>query len=100
MISADNSGTGLQFEKMNPKGSNSLPTPSPFVPEAPALTTDQMRRAVERQIKNPSKRKRAVQTLFNFDVVSLGRFAQTEATMRDGENLDEPTWARRGITLN
>ncbi len=100
LISADNSGTGLQFEKMNPKGSNSLPTPSPFVPEAPALTTDQMRRAVERQIKNPSKRKRAVQTLFNFDVVSLGRFAQTEATMRDGENLDEPTWARRGITLN
>jgi cell division protein FtsZ len=96
----DSGGADLQFEKMDPHGSHSLASPSPFIPEAPSLTAEQMRRAVERQIKNPSKRKRAVQTLFNFDVVSLGRFAQTEPTMRDGENLDEPTWARRGITLN
>ncbi len=93
-------GAGLQFEKMS-SGIAVQPESSPaFVPEAPALTTDQMRRVVERQIKNPLKRKRAVQTLFNFGVVSLGRFAQTEPTMRNGENLDEPTWARRGITLN
>lgn len=93
-------GPGLQFEKMT-SGSEVQPETSPiFVPQAPSLTADQMRRVVERQIKNPLKRKRAVQTLFNFDVVSLGRFAQTEPTMRNGENLDEPTWARRGITLN
>ena len=93
-------GAGLHFEKMT-SGGPVQPESSPaFVPEAPSLTTDQMRRVVERQIKNPLKRKRAVQTLFNFDVVSLGRFAQTEPTMRNGENLDEPTWARRGITLN
>ncbi len=99
-VAAENGGSGLHFETMNPKGAQSPVTPTAFMPEAPSLTTEQMRRAVERQIKNPSKRKRAVQTLFNFDVVSLGRFVQTEPTMRDGENLDEPTWARRGITLN
>lgn len=31
--------------------------------------------------------------------VGRGRFRQTSPTMRDGENLDEPTYLRRGITL-
>lgn len=92
--------SSLKFESMAPEGVPMPPAASGFMPEAPSLTSDQKRRAVERQIRNPLKRKRAVQTLFNFDVVSLGRFSQTEPTMRNGENLDEPTWARRGITLN
>lgn len=92
--------TGLHFETMQDTGGPAPAITSAFIPAAPALSSDQMRRLAERQIKNPLKRKKAVQTLFNFDVVSLGRFAQTEPTLRNGENLDEPTWARRGIALN
>lgn len=71
-----------------------------FVPPAPALSDGQKRDLVQRQIKNPLKRKKAIQTLFKFDVVSVNRFAQTEPVKRNGENLDEPTYARRGIALN
>jgi cell division protein FtsZ len=37
---------------------------------------------------------------FNFDLVSKGRFEHTESTFYEGQNLDEPTFLRRGITLN
>ena len=71
-----------------------------FVPPAPNLNEGQKRELVQRQIKNPMRRKKAIQTLFKFDVVSVSRFAQTEPVKRNGENLDEPTYARRGIALN
>ncbi len=71
-----------------------------FVPPAPSLNDGQKRELAQRQIKNPLKRKKAIQTLFKFDVVSVSRFAQTEPVKRNGENLDEPTFARRGIALN
>ena len=71
-----------------------------FVPPAPTLSDMQKRELASRQIKSAHKRKKAAQTLFNFDVVSISRFAQTEPVKRNGENLDEPTYARRGIALN
>jgi cell division protein FtsZ len=71
-----------------------------FVPPAPNLNEGQKRELAQRQIKNPMRRKKAIQTLFKFDVVSVSRFAQTEPVKRNGENLDEPTYARRGIALN
>ena len=71
-----------------------------FVPPAPNLNEGQKRELAQRQIRNPIRRKKAIQTLFKFDVVSVSRFAQTEPVKRNGENLDEPTYARRGIALN
>jgi cell division protein FtsZ len=71
-----------------------------FVPPARNLSDGQKRELAQRQIKNPLKRKKAIQTLFKFDVVSVNRFSQTEPVKRNGENLDEPTYARRGIALN
>jgi cell division protein FtsZ len=92
--------SGLHFETMLPEGSVKTRGDSGFLAEPPALSDDQKRRLAERQLGTGSKRKKAVQTLFNFDVVALGRFAQTEATLRNGENLDEPTWARRRMSMN
>ena len=46
------------------------------------------------------KRRKPVQTLFNFDVVSKGRFEKTEATILHGDDLDLPTFIRRGYSLN
>ncbi len=71
-----------------------------FVPPAPNFNEGQKRELAQRQIKNSMRRKKAIQTLFKFDVVSVSRFAQTEPVKRNGENLDEPTYARRGIALN
>lgn len=50
-------------------------------------------------VKAAGKKKTEQQT-FNFDLVSKGRFEHTESTFWQGQNLDEPTFLRRGITLN
>ena len=91
----------LQFEMPSDAAEASGNRVGPlFVPPAPSLNDGQKRELAQRQIKNPLKRKKAIQTLFKFDVVSVSRFAQTEPVKRNGENLDEPTFARRGIALN
>ena len=90
----------MQFENQSPAEPAPGRTTSKFVPPAPAISETQKRELVGRQIKNPLRRNKAKQTLFNFDVVSVNRFAQTEPVKRNGENLDEPTYARRGIALN
>lgn len=34
------------------------------------------------------------------DMLQRGRFDKSEPTIRNGENLDLPTYIRRGISLN
>jgi hypothetical protein len=34
------------------------------------------------------------------EIVSKGRFAKGEPTIHKGENLDLPTYVRRGVALN
>ncbi len=101
---AETAPSRLPFEV---SGESVLPDPGSgnrvgpmFVPPAPNLNEGQKRELAQRQIRNPMRRKKAIQTLFKFDVVSISRFAQTEPVKRNGENLDEPTYARRGIALN
>lgn len=43
---------------------------------------------------------RGLQQQFDFAPRWRGRFDGVEGTLRDGENLDEPTFARRGVKLN
>ncbi len=51
---------------------------------------------------DPNKRKtgRPAQASLSFDNVGArGRFEDTEPTVMDGEDLDIPTFIRRGITI-
>ena len=90
----------MRFESITGDDLPSSRSVSKFIPPAPDLTDSQKRDLVHRQIKNKHQRKKTTQTLFNFEVVSVSRFAQTEPVKRNGENLDEPTYARRGVALN
>jgi cell division protein FtsZ len=45
-------------------------------------------------------RRKPKQAMLPFEVVTRGRFEKCEPTIRDGQNLDQPTFLRRGITLN
>jgi cell division protein FtsZ len=91
----------MKFEDAMPPGGLPAPQPAGFVPAPPDLTPEQRQRVVETQFgRRKSKGKSPLQTTFNFEVVSIGRFQQTEPTLRRGQNLDEPTWARRGLTMN
>ncbi|MGA2864756.1 MAG: cell division protein FtsZ [Verrucomicrobiota bacterium] len=96
------SGEGLQ-EQLLPHARTARPG-SRFVPPPPALPadkTDQLlaRRgaAGSRQRLNPA---RALQTQLPLEIVSKGRFAKGEPTIHKGENLDLPTYVRRGVALN
>ncbi|HTB82661.1 MAG TPA: cell division protein FtsZ [Candidatus Sulfotelmatobacter sp.] len=51
----------------------------------------------QRPRRSPGK---AVQTQLPLSVVSKGRFDKSEPTLHKGEDLDVPTYIRRGYTLN
>lgn len=43
---------------------------------------------------------RPVQAQLQFESVSQGRFKDVDPTMHDGQNLDVPTWKRRGLVID
>ncbi|MBE0545755.1 MAG: hypothetical protein IH623_30870 [Verrucomicrobia bacterium] len=75
---------------------------SRFVPPAPVLTTEQREQLLTRQaggrVRKTSPRLR--QTSLPLEIVNKGRFDKTEPTVHKGEDLDVPTYIRRGVALN
>ena len=47
--------------------------------------------------KNPSKMR---QSQLPLEIISKGRFDKSEPTIHKGEDLDVPTYIRRGVALN
>ncbi len=76
--------------------------PSRFVPPPPPLTQEQKQEFYQRQ--RPGSRKKgfggARQPELQLDIVSRGRFENSEPTIHRGEDLDVPTYIRRGVPLN
>ena len=76
---------------------------SRFVPPAPELAPEQVKRLMGsrgtgvRRAKNLVKMRQAELPL---EIVSKGRFDKSEPTIHRGEDLDVPTYLRRGISLN
>lgn len=84
-----------------------LETPRPparVVPPAPELTREQQEQILTRQGGGSAKARRAVaklrQGVLPLEAVSKGRFDKSEATIRDGQDLDIPTFLRRNLALN
>ena len=46
------------------------------------------------------KRRKIIQELLPLEIVSKGRFEESEPTIHKGEDLDQPTYIRRGVVLN
>ena len=61
----------------------------------PAVSRDTSVRPARR--RNPTKQ---VQTQLPLTIISKGRFDKSEPTLHRGEDLDVPTYIRRGFTLN
>lgn len=72
-----------------------------FVPPAPQLAPEEKARLLDQRGLRPKRGKRAGnQFLLPLEVVSKERFEQSEPTRYRGEDLDTPTFIRRGIRLN
>ena len=75
---------------------------SRFVPPAPALTPEQREQLLNKQGGGRARKNlpRMRQGNLPLDIVNRGRFDKTEPTVHKGEDLDVPTYIRRGVALN
>jgi cell division protein FtsZ len=76
---------------------------SRFVPPAPTLPPEKMAQLLKQQSRGPGRRKtpsKLRQTQLPLEIVSKGRFDKSEPTIHKGEDLDVPTYIRRGVSLN
>jgi cell division protein FtsZ len=82
-------------------------TPRPgsrFVPPAPTLPDEQVEQILNRQGRRGSRVLKSAtkmrQSQLPLEIVSKGRFDKSEPTIHKGEDLDVPTYIRRGVSLN
>lgn len=96
---ADRGADGL----LSPRSATARPT-SRFVAPAPELTPAEAQEVLARQGRLSARRRKKGalmrQELLPLEVVSKGRFAKSEPTIHEGEDLDTPTYIRRGMALN
>lgn len=77
--------------------------PSRFVPPPPSLSPEQTERIYKQQLKRTGRKtsaSRMQQGTLPLEIISRGRFDKTEPTILQGEDLDIPTFVRRGLTFN
>jgi cell division protein FtsZ len=70
-----------------------------FVAPAPESTPQNTTELLQKQTRRKGANKPKQQTL-NLEIVSKGRFEKSEPTIHKGEDLDVPTYVRRGLALN
>jgi len=77
---------------------------SRFVPPPPMLPPEQVQQLLARQGRGGSRGRKTPtklrQTQLPLEIVTKGRFDKSEPTIHKGEDLDVPTYIRRGVALN
>jgi cell division protein FtsZ len=77
---------------------------SRFVPPSPILPPDQVQLLLARQGGRGSRGRKTSakmqQSQLPLEIISKGRFDKSEPTIHKGEDLDVPTYIRRGVALN
>ncbi len=73
---------------------------SRFVPPAPELPQSKMEQLAARQTRMRKNSNKMRQGQLPLEIISKGRFDKSEPTIHKGEDLDVPTYIRRGVALN
>ena len=98
------SGSGEELGQQLLPRSTTMRPGSRFVPPAPALGSDQVQQLLARQGRGGSRQRKSQsklrQSQLPLEIVSKGRFDKSEPTIHKGEDLDVPTYIRRGVALN
>jgi cell division protein FtsZ len=84
-------------------GLETSPRPAPrFLPPPPTLTAEQTDRLLQQQ--NAARPRRSGPKLrqgqLPLEIITRGRFEKSEPTIHKGQDLDVPTYIRRGVALN
>jgi cell division protein FtsZ len=87
--------TNFLTKSTPPRGSSRYAAPPP------ASTPENTAELLNRQSGGKSRKAaKAKQQTLNLEIVSKGRFEKSEPTIHRGEDLDVPTYVRRGVALN
>lgn len=99
-------GSGVQSEMLGAEFINNKATPRPksrLVPPPPEMSEEKKQELIKKSKgmngSGPRLGKFRQATL-PLEIVSKGRFDKTEPTIHNGEDLDVPTYIRRGVGLN
>jgi cell division protein FtsZ len=74
--------------------------PSRYVPPPPPLTAEKREQLLRSRGGHSRKKASRLQRELPLEIVFKGRFEKSEPTIRHGEDLDVPTYIRRGVSLN
>jgi cell division protein FtsZ len=73
---------------------------SRFIAPPPALSEEKKEQLLKGHAGRSRKRISRLQKELPLEIVFRGRFEKSEPTIRHGEDLDVPTYFRRGVPLN
>jgi cell division protein FtsZ len=74
--------------------------PTRIAPPPPEMTAEQKEQLLKTQNVRNRKKLSRLQKELPLEIVFKGRFEKSEPTIRHGEDLDLPTYIRRGVPLN
>ena len=74
--------------------------PSRFVVPAPEMSAEKKEQLYTRQTGHSRRKSSRLQKELPLEIVFKGRFDKSEPTIRHGEDLDLPTYIRKGVALN
>lgn len=100
-VSAPEAEPGFDTNFFQPPAT--LRSTSRFVPPPPESTPANTAHLLQKQSTGGGKRKNSnklKQQTLNLEIISKGRFEKSEPTIHHGEDLDVPTYVRRGVPLN
>jgi cell division protein FtsZ len=86
--------TNFLSASSTPRGASRYSAPPP------ASTPENTAELLNRQTGRTRRNAKAKQQTLNLEIVSKGRFEKSEPTVHRGEDLDVPTYVRRGVALN
>jgi cell division protein FtsZ len=70
------------------------------IPSPTSFTLEQREQTISRHTRARRDKSKMLQTQLPLAIVSKGRFDKSEPTIHKGEDLDIPTYIRRGVPLN
>jgi cell division protein FtsZ len=92
----------LGTQLLNPEPSNR--SASRFVAPPPELTPERAEQLLGQQGVSAARQRKQLarmrQGQLPLDIIAKGRFEKSVPTIHDGEDLDVPTYIRRGVALN
>ena len=93
-----NSAPELETQFMDAQ-STSRPT-SRYIAPAPASTAENTGKMLQNGARGKKKLMQSKQGQLPLEIISKGRFEKSEPTIHQGQDLDVPTYIRRGMPLN